>query len=462
MERRRLSEKFLVVVAVLLAGGAGGAGGAGAAARPATAPAAGILAEYWNAVPGESVASLSAHRKYPFLPDRHAILPTLELPDRLDSYGVRLRGWIMPPASGEYTFYIAGDDESALLLSPTDNPADARRIAWVAPWSDRRSWEMRPSQKSAPIRLEQGRRYAIEVVHKGGGGPNHLAVGWKLPDGTFERPIPGSRLTPAPRIDPAAAPPPPPTTVRLDAKPALATWPGQHKFPRHAHISGPGLDVRMSYLIHLPEGYAPDGPLRPAFVFLHGNTHQGWDLEGILNEGPAQDLNRSRPLREFWPFVGIFPQLPPGWRFDSPEAPRAVAALVEELVRRYRVDPRRVYLSGLSMGGKGTWLVALERPDLFAAIAPLCAVAVEPEYAAQRLKDLPTWIIVGDSDGGYTEGSRRMYEALKRAGCSVQITVERGVGHGVWAIYYPRIEFYRRLMELHRGPATGPAAKPPR
>src|SRR5439155_26000950 len=176
---------------------------------------------------------------------------------------------------------------------------------------------------------------------------------------------------------------------------------------------------KMSYLLHLPKDYDTSTDRKPVLVFLCGNSHQGDNLEGILNEGPAQMLNADPKLREFWPFVGVFPQPPDGYRWDTPGMAETVVGMIDGIVAKYRIDPDRVYISGLSMGGKGTWLVAEAAPDRFAAIAPICAVAVKPERAAEVLRYLPTWIICGSDDGEYTDGSKQMAQAMKVGGRNV-------------------------------------------
>jgi len=113
-----------------------------------------------------------------------------------DSYCSRICGYIYPPTTGNYVFWISSDDQSWLFLSTNDNPAEKQQIARVASWVALGTWEQEPNQKSKPIPLQAGRRYYIEALHIESSGNDHVAVGWQLPDGTMERPIPGSRLSP--------------------------------------------------------------------------------------------------------------------------------------------------------------------------------------------------------------------------------------------------------------------------
>jgi hypothetical protein len=102
---------------------------------------------------------------------------------------------VCPPATGNYTFWIAGDDHAELWLSSSDKPAGKEKIAY-SNWTPWREWTKYPSQQSAAIYLEAGKKYYIEVLHKEAAGRDGVTVGWQLPNGVLERPIPGSRLSP--------------------------------------------------------------------------------------------------------------------------------------------------------------------------------------------------------------------------------------------------------------------------
>jgi hypothetical protein len=112
------------------------------------------------------------------------------------NYGARISGYICPPATGSYTFWITSNDNSELWLSTSSDPANKVKIAYVTGASALTEWNKYPSQKSIAITLNQGQRYYIEALHKQGAGTDHIAVGWTLPSGVEEKPIPGSRLSP--------------------------------------------------------------------------------------------------------------------------------------------------------------------------------------------------------------------------------------------------------------------------
>lgn len=152
-----------------------------------------ITRDFWTNVHGSSVSAVPVNST----PTSTSELTSFEAPVNVGTnYGQRIRGYVTAPASGQYTFWIAGDDVAELYLSTSENPAQKVRIASVPGWTYEREWLKSPSQQSARITLEAGKRYYIEAVHLEGGGSDHLAVGWQLPNGTLERPIPGSRLSP--------------------------------------------------------------------------------------------------------------------------------------------------------------------------------------------------------------------------------------------------------------------------
>ncbi|QHT70947.1 PKD domain-containing protein [Rhodocytophaga rosea] len=152
-----------------------------------------ILREVWNNVAGNSVNLIPLTTT----PALVAQLSSFETPTNIGSnYGQRLRGYICPPQSGSYIFWIASDDKSELWLSSNSDPANKVKIASVTYFTAVREWEKYTTQKSMAISLQAGKRYYIEALHKEGTGTDNLAVGWQLPDGTLERPIAGNRLSP--------------------------------------------------------------------------------------------------------------------------------------------------------------------------------------------------------------------------------------------------------------------------
>ncbi len=159
-----------------------------------------IWREQWNNIAGNNIADFS----FQATPGSTSQLSSFEAAsDIADNYAARIRGYICPPKSGNYTFKIAGDDAAELWLSTGDDPAHKTKIAYVPGWTNVREWNKYTSQTSAPVNLQLGKRYYIEALHKEGGGGDNLSVGWQMPDGVFEAPVAGGRLSPY--IPPAVA-----------------------------------------------------------------------------------------------------------------------------------------------------------------------------------------------------------------------------------------------------------------
>ena len=141
----------------------------------------GALLETWLGIGGTSVSDLTSNVAYQSPPNEVIdILGSLATPvDRADNFGARLRTYLMPPATGTYTFYVASDDSSELWLSIDENPANKVLIARVNGWTGRQVWTTYASQRSSPISLTSGSSYFLEALQKEGGGGDHLSVAWE-------------------------------------------------------------------------------------------------------------------------------------------------------------------------------------------------------------------------------------------------------------------------------------------
>lgn len=169
-------------------------GGANAAAPPAY----GLLREVWENLSGGDLGSLTNSPGYPQQPtSTNYVTDFFEAPtDVLDSYGQRLHGYLLPPLSGAYTFWVASDDNGALFLSTDENPANVRLIAHVPGWTPAREWGRYPEQQSAPITLTAGKTYYLSALMKEGGGGDNLAVRWLMPNGLEQAPMVATNLLP--------------------------------------------------------------------------------------------------------------------------------------------------------------------------------------------------------------------------------------------------------------------------
>lgn len=200
--------------------------------------------------------------------------------------------------------------------------------------------------------------------------------------------------------------------------------------------------VQMNYLTFLPDGYDGSKPV-PLLVFLHGIGERGDEPKMVLRHGLPQILDQSN-----LPFVIICPQCPDGtiWSMETD----ALNALLDEVSNRYSIDEKRMYLTGLSMGGYGTWDYALRYPDRFAALAPVCGGTLRLEDI-ERIKHIPIWAFHGEMDQRIpAEGTRQLERAMKAAGGNMKATYYPEVGHSAWVQAYSTPELYGWLLQHER------------
>jgi predicted peptidase len=264
-----------------------------------------------------------------------------------------------------------------------------------------------------------------------------------------------AQATPAARN--AAAAPSPAVATRpapekhapgTPADDAVPLRPGTHRLAAYATIDGATL--RLPYVLYLPEDFTPQSKL-PVVVFLHGGGECGTDLDAIFLHGIPRELQRAeRPhLRKNFPMIVVAPQCPPrGERWTDSRMPRYVHALLDSLLARLPHDSDRVSCTGLSMGGDGTWRAAFERPERFAAIAPISARAHRLEDV-RALKDVHVLAYCGTDDGDRVSGSHAMAAALRRVGGDAT-TVEIPGGHAVWEPVYQDPRFYDWLISRRK------------
>jgi predicted peptidase len=198
--------------------------------------------------------------------------------------------------------------------------------------------------------------------------------------------------------------------------------------------------VQLQYLLYLPEAYdqRDDWPL---LLFLHGAGERGDDLELVKKHGPPKLIAAG----EHFPMLVVSPQCPA----DQWWEPWSLAGLLDELVEKHKVDADRIYVTGLSMGGFGTWALAAHQPRRLAAIAPICGGG-EP-FMTRLYPHLPTWVFHGDQDRVVPlERSQQMVDALERVGGEVKFTVYPEVGHDSWTQTYADPQFYQWLLEQRR------------
>lgn len=192
------------------------------------------------------------------------------------------------------------------------------------------------------------------------------------------------------------------------------------------------------YLLSLPEGYEADSSKKwPLVIFLHGSGESGNDLEKVKLHGPPQLVEQGKKF----PFILVSPQAPPqtGW------PPETVFRLLQHIKQTQRVDPQKVYLTGLSMGGYGTWALAIEHPEEFAAIAPVCGGGDSSK--AWKLRNIPIWCFHGAKDDVVPPGnSERMVKAASRLNNAVKFTLYPEANHNSWDLTYNNDSLYTWLL----------------
>jgi predicted peptidase len=206
--------------------------------------------------------------------------------------------------------------------------------------------------------------------------------------------------------------------------------------------------VRLPYLLSLPAGYGDD-PAKawPLILFLHGAGERGENDMVLLRKEGIPKVAEVRDL----PFITVSPQCPPNsWWSEYIDT---LTALLDHIAGTYRVDRTRVYLTGLSMGGYGSWHLATEHPERFAAVVPICGGGPKFYGFPQRvtmLKNTPVWVFHGAKDTHVPLAeSERLVKLLQECGGNVRFTVYPECGHDSWTDTYNNPELYTWLLQQH-------------
>ena len=204
--------------------------------------------------------------------------------------------------------------------------------------------------------------------------------------------------------------------------------------------------LKAGYLLYLPKDYGKDRDKKwPVMVFLHGSGESGAEIEKVKAHGPPKLIAQGKDF----PFIVVSPQAPVfprrGWDVET------LNALLDDVLAKYATDTDRVYLTGLSMGGYGTWAWATANPERFAAIAPICGGG-QPRQAARALKNMPIWVFHGEKDPTVpVQESKDMVEALKKANATeVKLTLYPEALHDSWTVTYDNPELYTWLLAHSR------------
>lgn len=210
--------------------------------------------------------------------------------------------------------------------------------------------------------------------------------------------------------------------------------------------------VRLNYLLHLPADYKSDnGRKWPLLVFLHGSGEKGTNLALVTVHGPPK-IVAGQPD---FPFILVSPQCPLGqygWADED------ILALIDDFAKSHRVDRTRIYLTGLSMGGYGTWSLATSHPEVFAAVAPICGggdpadVRWMKPQKPREFESIGVWAFHGAKDTVVPlSESQDMVKAFRDAGCQdIQLTVYPDAGHNSWTEAYNNPKLYEWMLQHRR------------
>lgn len=200
--------------------------------------------------------------------------------------------------------------------------------------------------------------------------------------------------------------------------------------------------VSYRYLLCLPKAWSVDPARRwPLLLFLHGSGERGADLSKVKVHGPL----KPHEGRDDFPFVVVAPQCPEDQRWQAD----ALAALLDDVAIRLRIDLDRVYVTGLSMGGRGTWDLAMSYPERFAAIAPVCGGALPDRACA--LKDVPVRAFHGAKDNVVPLAeSETVVEAVKKCGGTAELVVYPEANHDSWTATYADPSLWEWLLSHRR------------
>jgi predicted peptidase len=199
--------------------------------------------------------------------------------------------------------------------------------------------------------------------------------------------------------------------------------------------------MKLGYLLYLPENYGKSSEKSPLLLFLHGSGERGNDLSAVKKHGPPKLIGQGQQF----PFVVVSPQCPADQRWDA----KTLLALLDDLGAKYSIDASRIYVTGLSMGGSGTWSLVAAAPQRFAAAVPICGGA-DPKIV-EAVSSVPTWIVVGDRDRDMLVANCRvMAGQLQSRGADVKFTLYTGVGHDSWTQTYATPELYEWMLRRQR------------
>ena len=203
-------------------------------------------------------------------------------------------------------------------------------------------------------------------------------------------------------------------------------------------------EAEVGYLLYLPKKSKTSGQKKTGLMmFLHGRGESNGPLSLVAKWGPPMMAARGDDL----PWVIVSPQCPKEDEWESDIQQKRIAELLDSVVENHNIDEKKIYLTGLSMGGCGCWRMAADHPNRFAAVAPICGVGDPAD--AEKLKDVRIWAFHGDQDSAAPfQNSVEMVTAIKAAGGnSIRFTSFEHIGHNCWSATYATPELYKWMAK---------------
>ena len=203
-------------------------------------------------------------------------------------------------------------------------------------------------------------------------------------------------------------------------------------------------EAKVDYLLYLPKDYEAGGDKKfPLMYFLHGRGESKGPLSLVAKWGPPKMAAAGQDM----PFILVSPQCPVEDYWNSEDQLTRLTELLAHVTANHSVDETKISLTGLSMGGYGSWALAAMHPKKFAAVVPVCGGG-KPEFA-EKIKDIPIWVWHGDQDSAVPfKLAVEMVDEIKKAGGeSVQFTSLEGIGHNCWSAAYSTPQLFEWMLK---------------
>ena len=201
------------------------------------------------------------------------------------------------------------------------------------------------------------------------------------------------------------------------------------------------IDISLDYIMYFPDDFHLTNHDYPLVLFLHGAGERGDSIHLVEKHGIPKLISKGVKF----PFITIAPQCPRFQYWSEPLSVKSLSLLLDKIIEKYRIDQNRVYSTGLSMGGYGTLSLAKYRPDLFAAILPICGGMDTTEI--MHLQNMPIWLFHGEKDLVVpVENSKIIYELLKPFNPEIKLTIYPDLNHNSWDETYDNEKIYKWLL----------------